>query len=156
MTEQQNANAMSLSPCEWTCTAHQSSPAPASRSLPKGLSPAAVKNVGYRKGILKIPCKDYTYWVSSHVWHPCAFPRAERSFFLPRGCRVGVRASPGSWERMGALGQTKQALSSITIIPSKGSICSFVTLKLAWLYICNDFYLLKLIPVVRKSKKVCR
>lgn len=155
MTEQQNANAVSLSPCEWTCTAHLSSPAPVSRALPKGLSSAAMKNVLDRRGIFKIPCKDCTCLVNSHVWHPCAFPRAERCIFLPKGCRVGVSASPGSWQKMGAVSQTKQALSSITVIPLKGFICSFLTLKLIWLYICHGFLLLKLIHLVRKSKKLC-
>lgn len=156
MTEQQNAEAVSLSPCEWTCTAHWNSPAPVSRSLPKGLSSAAMRNARDRRRIFKIPCKGYTCSVNSQVWHPCAFPRAQRCFFLPRGCRVGVSASPGSWQKMRAVSQTKQALSSITVTPLKGFICSFVTLKLVWLYIWNDFYLLKLIHLFRKSKKVCR
>lgn len=125
-----------------------------SRSLPKGLSSAAMKNVPDRRGIFKIPCKDYTCLVNSHVWHPCAFPRAERCFFPSKG--MGIHASPGSWQKMGAVSQTKQALSSITVTPLKGFICSFVTLKLIWLYICNDFFLWKLIHLVRKSKKVCR
>lgn len=147
---------MSLSPCEWTCTAHLSSPAPASRSLPKELSSPAMKNEWDGKGIFKIPCKDYSCLVNSHVWHLSAFPRAERCFFLARGCRVGVSASPGSWKEMGAVSQTKQTLSSNRVIHLKGFICSFVTLKLVWLYICKDFFLLKLIYLVRKSKKVCR
>lgn len=69
---------------------------------------------------------------------------------------MGLSAGPGSWKKMGTIGQTKEVLSSITVTLLKGFIWSFMTLKLVWLSICSDFFLLKLIHIVRKGKKTYR
>lgn len=64
-----------------------------------------------------------------------------RCSFLPRGCRMGVHASPGSCE------SDRASFVQYHCNPLKGSICSIVTLK----HICNDFFLLKWIHLVPKK-----
>lgn len=111
------------------------------------------KTYEIEKEFLKSPARTTLVWSTATSDIPV----------LSQGLR-GASSFQGDaeWEsvpaqaEMGAVSQTKQALSTITVTPLKGFIFSFVTLKLVWLYIWNDFYLLKLIHLFRKSKKVCR
>lgn len=85
MTEQQNANALSLSPCEWTvqliqqpCSSEQISP---QRIVPLQLG----KMYKIEKEFLKSPARTTLVQSTARPDIP-VLSKGLRRFFLPRGC----------------------------------------------------------------------